>query len=63
MSEQLGDEPRLKYSPLSDEARFPGSVLRLVVSDKVLALGTSTGAVLILDYNGNHVSNGQGVQY
>lgn len=51
------DEPRLKYSALSHDAPFPGVPLRLAVADKVLALGTSTGAVLILDYNGNQVWN------
>ncbi|KAL6770739.1 hypothetical protein ACKKBF_B32460 [Auxenochlorella protothecoides x Auxenochlorella symbiontica] len=49
------DEPRLKYSALSPDASIPGTALLLAVSDKVLALGTSTGAVLVLDYNGNQV--------
>ena len=55
MSAGPGDEPRLKYSPLSNAAAFPGAATRLEVSDKVLALGTNTGAVLILDYNGTQV--------
>ncbi|KFM22706.1 Vacuolar protein sorting-associated protein 41-like protein [Auxenochlorella protothecoides] len=49
------DEPRLKYSALSPDTSIPGTALLLAVSDKVLALGTSTGAVLVLDYNGNQV--------
>lgn len=57
------DEPRLKYSALSHDAPFPGAPLRLAVSDKVLALGTSTGAVLILDYNGNQVWIARGLRW
>lgn len=56
-----GEEPRLKYSALSPDTSIPGTALLLAVSDKVLALGTSTGAVLVLDYNGNQVATSDAI--
>ena len=60
--EERDDEPRLKFQ------RVEGSVpallrrhqaTRLVVSDKVLALGTKAGSVHVLDYDGNEVGEGR----
>ena len=59
---ELGDaeeeEPRLKYQRLgSDVTELLGknAATCLCVSDKILALGTSSGTVHILDYSGNEV--------
>lgn len=52
-------EPQLKYERLGADVK---SILRdasatcLCLSEKVLALGTSTGSIHILDYSGNEVS-------
>ena len=50
------EEPRLKYQRLgSDVAELLGknAATCLCVSDKILALGTHTGIVHVLDYSGN----------
>ena len=52
------EEPRLKYQRLgSDVTELLGknAATCLCVSDKILALGTSSGTVHILDYSGNEV--------
>ena len=52
------EEPRLKYQRLgSDVTELLGknAATCLCVSDKILALGTSSGKVHILDYSGNEV--------
>jgi hypothetical protein len=52
------EEPRLKYQRLgSDVVDLLGkdSATCLCVSDKILALGTHSGTVHVLDYNGNEV--------
>ncbi len=53
------EEPRLKYQRLgSDVVDLWGknAATCLCVSDKILALGTHSGTVHVLDYNGNEVS-------
>lgn len=55
----MEEEPRLKYQRLgSDVAELLGrnAATCLCVSDKILALGTHSGTVHVLDYNGNEVS-------
>ena len=57
----MEEEPRLKYQRLgSDVADLLGrnAATCLCVSDKILALGTHSGTVHVLDYNGNEVSQG-----
>ena len=52
------EEPRLKYQRLgSDVADLLGknAATCLCVSDKILALGTHSGTVHVLDYSGNEV--------
>lgn len=52
------EEPRLKYQRLGcDVAELLGNnaATCLSVSDKILALGTHSGTVHVLDYNGNEV--------
>lgn len=52
------EEPRLKYQRLgSDVTELLGknAATCLCISDKILALGTSSGMVHILDYSGNEV--------
>jgi hypothetical protein len=52
------EEPRLKYQRLgSDVAELLGknAATCLCVSDKILALGTHSGTVHVLDYSGNEV--------
>jgi hypothetical protein len=56
--EAVEQEPRLKYARF--ERDVPGilgrqAATRLCVSDKLLALGTRSGAVHVLDYGGNEV--------
>ena len=54
------EEPRLKYQRLgSDVTELLGknAATCLCVSDKILALGTSSGTVHILDYSGNEVGS------
>ncbi len=53
------EEPQLKYEPLLGDV--PALIARkeritaLCLSDKILALGSDTGVVYILDYSGNQV--------
>ena len=51
-------EPQLKYERLGGDVKSiltGASATCLCLSEKVLALGTSAGAVHILDYSGNEV--------
>ena len=53
------EEPRLKYQRLGGDVApiLAGRVASaFVVSDKLLALGTSAGTVHVLDYDGNQAS-------
>lgn len=57
--DEAEEEPRLKYQRLGcDVAELLGNnaATCLSVSDKILALGTHSGAVHVLDYIGNEVS-------
>lgn len=57
----MEEEPRLKYQRLgSDVGELLGrnAATCLCVSDKILALGTHSGTVHVLDYNGNEVCQG-----
>ena len=57
----MEEEPRLKYQRMgSDVADLLGrnAATCLCVSDKILALGTHSGTVHVLDYNGNEVRRG-----
>ena len=56
-------EPRLKYHRLGADAEADSLLAEdaatcLCVSDKLLALGTKSGTVLILDYSGDKVEHG-----
>ena len=56
--DEAEEEPRLKYQRLGcDVAELLGNnaATCLSVSDKILALGTHSGAVHVLDYIGNEV--------
>jgi len=60
LSDQSEQEPRLAYGRFGSDV--PGilaaqSACRLCVSDKLLALGTEDGAVHLLAYDGNKVSD------
>jgi len=60
MITKFEEEPRLKYSAISCKSiLLKDSATKLCVSDKVLALGTSNGAVFLLDYDGNQVGGHQ----
>ncbi|GAB4813865.1 hypothetical protein N2152v2_000911, partial [Parachlorella kessleri] len=51
-------EPRLKYQGFDGDLPTllrTREATRLCVSDKILALGTTTGSVHLLDYSGNEV--------
>ena len=51
-------EPRLKYQGFDGDLPTllrSQEATRLCVSDKILALGTTTGSVHLLDYSGNEV--------
>ena len=51
-------EPRLKYQGFDGDLPTllrSQEATRLCVSDKILALGTATGSVHLLDYSGNEV--------
>ena len=55
-------EPRLKYHRLGSDADADSLLAEdaatcLCVSDKLLALGTKSGTVLILDYSGDKVEH------
>ena len=55
-------EPRLKYHQLGSDADTDSLLAEdaatcLCVSDKLLALGTKSGTVLILDYSGDKVEH------
>jgi hypothetical protein len=55
-SDHLVDEPRLKYNRLSADVTdllATDEATSLAVSDKMLALGTESGSVCLLDYSGN----------
>lgn len=52
------EEPRLKYQRLGSDVvdlLKKNAATCLCVSDKILALGTHSGTVHVLDYNGNEV--------
>lgn len=52
------EEPRLKYQRLEGDVPHvlrAQAAARLCVSDKLLALGTASGSVHLLDYAGNEV--------
>ncbi|KAK2079677.1 hypothetical protein QBZ16_002072 [Prototheca wickerhamii] len=51
MSAGPGDEPRLKYSPLSNAAAFPGAATRLEVSDKVKAFKEHIASITDLSFD------------
>lgn len=57
-SSTVENEPRLSYAAFGSDVPFiltADAAARLCVSDKVLALGTESGAVHILDLEGNKV--------